>query len=225
MICEKTAGCICILLIIVIIGIIIYKQTLVIETDKTKSQVKQSSKIVESFVLPTQPPNPCLLTIVSAFYGFNDGNPSHYINVLDKVNTFKNAEGTELHINTNKKGYFTIFGDPIPGVGKVFVVVYKYGNTPQQTVTTGEYSPLDIICPPEVVSTVVTTTTQYDPIKTVKGNIQSRYNDILDAQYKNIKDQKKLDELTDRVNKVNSELQKHINGNLTYQASGELNFY
>lgn len=224
--CAQTSGCICIVLIIVIISIIVYKQTLVIETDKKTMPDTKSKQVVESFVvLPTQPPNPCLLNIVSAFYGYNDGKPEHYINVLDKVNTFKNEAGTELHINNKRSGYNTIFGDPIPGVGKVFVVVYKYGNKEQKTVTKGEYESLDIVCPPEVVSTVVTTTTQYDPVKVVKNKIQSRYDDILNAQYKNIKEQKKLDELTDRINKVNSELQKHINGNLTYQASGELNFY
>jgi hypothetical protein len=70
-----------------------------------------------------------------------------------------------------------------------------------------------------------TTPIGYDPVQHVKSRIDARYNDIVTSQYKTIKSQQQLDELTDRMNKLNSELQKHVNTNLSYQASGDLTFY
>ena len=69
------------------------------------------------------------------------------------------------------------------------------------------------------------TTTPYTVQHDMQTYLDSRYNEIQRAQYNNISRQKKLDTLTDRMNTLNSELQKHVNTNLTYQASGELNFY
>uniref|UniRef100_A0A6C0HMU2 Uncharacterized protein n=1 Tax=viral metagenome TaxID=1070528 RepID=A0A6C0HMU2_9ZZZZ len=59
----------------------------------------------------------------------------------------------------------------------------------------------------------------------VKTYLDSRSNEIIQGQYDNIKRQQQVDTLTDRFNILNTELQKHINTNLTYHASGALNFY
>lgn len=69
------------------------------------------------------------------------------------------------------------------------------------------------------------TTTAYTVQTDMQTYLDSRYNEIQKGQYDNISRQNKLDTLTDRMNTLNSELQKHVNTNLTYQASGELNFY
>jgi len=77
----------------------------------------------------------------------------------------------------------------------------------------------------EQFASATPTTTAYTVAGDVKGYLDSRYNEIIQGQYDNIKRQEKIDGLTDRLNTLNTELQKHVNTNLTYQASGELNFY
>ncbi len=73
--------------------------------------------------------------------------------------------------------------------------------------------------------TTIPTTTKFDSALEVKNKLESRYDEILNNQYANIQKKQELDDLTDRLNALNSELQKHTNSYMKYQASGELNFY
>ena len=77
----------------------------------------------------------------------------------------------------------------------------------------------------ENFTTTIPTTTSFDPVIKVKHKLDSRYDEILQSQYANIQKQEQLDKLTDRLNALNSELQKHTNSYMKYQTTGELNFY
>lgn len=73
--------------------------------------------------------------------------------------------------------------------------------------------------------TTIPSTTVYNPVNKIKDKIDTRYDEIVQNQYENIKKQEQLDELTDRLNALNSELQKHTNSYMKYQTTGELHFY
>jgi hypothetical protein len=97
----------------------------------------------------------------------------------------------------------------------IIIIVYKQFVIIEETPTN--------IFEKFTVTTIPTTT--FNPVLKVKDKIDSRYNEILQSQYANIQKQQQLDELTDRLNTLNSELQKHTNSYMKYQTTGELNFY
>lgn len=108
------------------------------------------------------------------------------------------------------------------------LVIYKNSTEKATTIPLQSDSPKIETFTVTTVPTTTTpapTTTMFDVPTDVKAYLDSRYNEILSSQYENLKRQQKLDELTDRLNSLNTELQKHVNHNLTYKASGELNFY
>jgi len=101
----------------------------------------------------------------------------------------------------------------------VSVLVYKHFSVIEENVIE-----LEKFTVTTVPTTTVPTTT-FNIANNVKNKLESRYNEILQSQYANIQKQQELDDLTDRLNMLNSELQKHTNSYMKYQTTGELNFY
>ena len=99
----------------------------------------------------------------------------------------------------------------------VIVLVYKNFSVIEENILNIEF----FISP----TTTTIPITTFNIANNVKNKLESRYNEILQSQYENIKKQKELDDLTDRLNVLNSELQKHTNSYMKYQTTGELNFY
>lgn len=102
----------------------------------------------------------------------------------------------------------------------IVVLIYKHFSIIEE-----EKVELETFLVPTTTLPTVPTTTSFDISKKVKNKLESRYDEILQSQYENIKKQQELDDLTDRLNMLNSELQKHINSYMKYQTTGELNFY